>query len=238
LIANTEGVTDISINKHFEYSRLIEDMAGTQGLDSMRSFYTDDGGYALATQIDTDLHQLGALLQGSSTYPVYANAVIGSDGSTAWNQATSGNGVALADAGIRRMARTLDDADVPMRDRAIVIPPIEKENLLGLARFTEQAFVGEVGMANSIRNGFLGSIYGMDVFVSSNCPTIESADSTAYRVGMLLHKSALALVMQMNPRSQVQYKQEYLSDLLTIDTIYGVGELRNDAGVAFVVPGT
>jgi hypothetical protein len=40
----------------------------------------------------------------------------------------------------------------------------------------------------------------------------------------------------MSVRSQTQYKQEYLGDLFTADTIYGVGELRDDAGLAFVVP--
>jgi len=41
---------------------------------------------------------------------------------------------------------------------------------------------------------------------------------------------------QVGVRTQTQYKQEYLGDLFTADTIYGTGELRNDAGVAFVVP--
>jgi hypothetical protein len=41
---------------------------------------------------------------------------------------------------------------------------------------------------------------------------------------------------------QTQYKQEYLADLMTADTIYGVGRLRDGnvtnsstAGLAFVV---
>jgi hypothetical protein len=58
--------------------------------------------------------------------------------------------------------------------------------------------------------------------------------TTRYRTGVLLHKSALALVTQLGVRTQTQYKQEYLSDLFTADTIYGVGELRDNAGVCFV----
>jgi hypothetical protein len=54
----------------------------------------------------------------------------------------------------------------------------------------------------------------------------------------MMHKDALALVEQMGVRSQTQYKQEYLGDLFTSDTLYGVGELRNNAGIAFVVPAT
>ncbi len=65
-----------------------------------------------------------------------------------------------------------------------------------------------------------------------------AGNSGADRVGMLMHKDALVLAEQVGVRSQTQYKQEYLGDLFTSDTIYGVAELRNDAGVAFVVPGS
>jgi hypothetical protein len=42
-------------------------------------------------------------------------------------------------------------------------------------------------------------------------------------------------VEQMGVRTQTQYKQEFLGDLFTADTIYGTGELRNDAGVKIAV---
>ncbi len=77
----------------------------------------------------------------------------------------------------------------------------------------------------------IGNIYGVEVVVTSNCPTINTND----RVGLLLHKDALAFIEQMSVRSQTQYKQEWLGDLFTADTIYGVGELRNNAGIAFIV---
>ena len=51
-----------------------------------------------------------------------------------------------------------------------------------------------------------------------------------------MHKSALVHIEQMGVRTQSQYKQEWLGDLFTADTIYGVGELRDTAGVAFIVP--
>jgi len=51
----------------------------------------------------------------------------------------------------------------------------------------------------------------------------------------MLHRDALCLIEQMGVRTQTQYKQEYLGDLFTADTIYGVGELRDYAGVAFKV---
>ena len=40
----------------------------------------------------------------------------------------------------------------------------------------------------------------------------------------------------MNPRTQTQYKQEFLADLFTADQIYDQGLMRPEAGVALIVP--
>jgi N4-gp56 family major capsid protein len=237
LSAATNTKVTVSIDKHYEYSKLIEDIAEVQSLASMRKFYTDDAGYALSTQVDSDLFALGEGLQGGTVGGTGAasweTAVIGSNGSTAYT-GNSSNAADITDAGIRRMILTLDDADVPMDGRSLVLPPIAANDLLGINRFTEQQFIGS---GDAIKTGKIGQIYGVDVFISSNCPS-ASGNSGADRVGMLLHKDALVLAEQVGVRSQTQYKQEYLGDLFTADTIYGTAELRNDAGVAFVVPGT
>ena len=232
--ANVETEKQISIDKHYEYSRIIEDITAVQAIDSFRAFYTDDAGYALASQVDNDIFAEAEALQGGTVggtgAALWESAVIGSDGSTAYNGAAS-NSAALTDVGIRKMIQTLDDADVPQDMRYLIIPPVERNTLMGIARFTEQAFVGEVAQGNTIRNGMIGSLYGVDVYVTSNCPTINTND----RVGLMMHKDALCFVEQMGVRSQTQYKQEWLGDLFTADTLYGVGELRDDAGIAFVV---
>jgi len=220
--------TQILLNKHKCVAMNIEDIASVQSLDSMRQHYTDDMGYAIATVVDTDVLGL---------YTGLTNIVIGGDGSTAWDNSGSGNGTALTDDGIREMMQTLDDANVPQDNRNIIIPPVTKKQLLGLPRFTEQAFVGEGGAENSIRNGRIGDIYGMGVYVSTNCPTITNySGTTSYRVGLLTHRSAFALATQLGMRLQVQKKLEWLSDLLVADTIYGVKTLRTDGAVAFVMP--
>jgi len=232
LSAATNTVISVSIDQHYEYSKLIEDIAEVQSLASMRKFYTDDAGYALATQVDTKLFSLGEGLQGGtvggSGAAAWETAVIGSNGSTAYT-GNSTNAADITDAGIRRMILTLDNADVPMDNRSLICPPIAANDMLGINRFTEQQFIGS---GDAIRTGKIGQIYGVDVFITSNAPTPAGTD----RAGMLLHKDALVLAEQLGVRSQTQYKQEYLGDLFTSDTIYGVGELRNDAAVAFVVP--
>ena len=241
LIAATESEVVVSINKHYEYSRMIEDIVEAQALSSLRSFYTDDAGYALAKQVDTDLIRLGRVsnggVVGTSDYATSAtstNAFIGSNGTTVYNSSSS-NAAALTDAAIRRTIQRLDDSDVPMDGRFFIVPPSSRNTLMGLARFTEQAFVGEQGGNNTIRNGEIGDVYGVKVFVSTNCDT-AAGNSTTDRIALMGHKDAYVLVEQQGIRSQTQYKQEYLGTLFTADTLYGVAELRDYSTVALAVP--
>ena len=237
LIAATETEQQVLINKHYEYSRLIEDIVETQALSSLRKFYTDDAGYALAKQVDTDLIQLGRAVGSGTAYSTAAsstNAFIGSDGTTVYNSSSS-NAAALADAGLRRSIQRLDDADVPMTDRCLIVPPSTRNTLMGIARFTEQAFVGEEANANTIRNGMIGDLYGVKAYVSTNADS-GAGSSGADRICLLAHKDAFVLAEQMGVRSQTQYKQEYLGTLFTSDMLYGVAELRDSSAVALAVP--
>ena len=230
LQAATEGDVVVTIDKHYEYSRLIEDIVEAQALTSLRRFYTEDAGYALSKQVDSSLVQLGRTFNGGSGV-TYGGAYIGGDGTTAYTSSSS-NASALTDAAIRRTIQRLDDNDVPMDGRFFIVPPSSRNTLMGLDRYTEQAFVGESGANNTIRNGEIGNLYGIPVFVSSNCDTATGGA----RIALLGHKDAAVLVEQQGVRSQTQYKQEYLGTLYTADTLYGVAEMRDGSCFALAVP--
>ena len=269
VVADSNTEVQVLINKHYEYSRFYEDIAEMQAHSSLRSFYTDDGGYALAKQIDQDLLLLGHYWQsGNGTVSLtncWETAKIGGDGSTAFDGSVDGNGTALTDVGLRTAIQLLEDSDVNSSELNLVIPPVEAKVLRGIPRFTEQAFVGS---GDTIRTGRLGNVYGVEIFTSSNCPWLhcEATDdatatlfsgtastttgtdafglsydftghtATKYRVCSLFHKEANVLAEQQSIRTQSQYKQEYLSTLVTADTVYGVKNLRTYAGVALIVP--
>jgi N4-gp56 family major capsid protein len=233
LIAATETNIPVLINKHYEYSRFIEDIVEVQALSSLRRFYTDDAGYSLAKQIDTDMVQLGRTFNSGAATAAYTGGYAGGDGTTAY-VAANNNQSALTDAAIRRTIQRLDDNDVPTDGRFFMIPPSARNTLMGLDRYTAMDFVGEAGNANTIRNGQIGNLYGMPVYVTSNCDT--TSGSAAARVALMGHKDAAVLVEQLGIRSQTQYKQDYLSTLYTSDTIYGVKELRDNSAFALVVP--
>lgn len=238
----TDTGLSISINKHYEYSRLIEDFADVQALGSLRAFYTDDAGYAIAKDVDTRLIFEAAAAgftvvedTGKIDSTSTVNTVYEGDG-TAWDQTATTD---ISDAGIRTFVKLLDDEDAPMLGRVMVVPTIVKYDMLGLARFTEQAYTGEVGPNNSVRNGLVGDVYGMEVFVTTNLPLVEDATAVADNVlGLCFQRDAIVLVEQLGLRTQTQYKLEYLADLFVADKIFGVKNLRSGSILNFVVPTT
>jgi N4-gp56 family major capsid protein len=227
---NTDTATEVIVNidQHWEFSIMIEDIVAAQSLASMRQFYTDDAGYALGRKVDSLILELGRGVNGGDGTADYDGAYSGADGTTAY----TGTAGALTDAAIRRSIQRLDDSDTPMDGRFLIVPPSTRNTLMGIARFTEQSFVGEVGNSNTIRNGEIGNVYGIPVFVTSNADTATDGD----RICLLGHKDFAVLVEQMGVRTQTQYKQEYLGDLFTADTLFGVKELRDGSAVALAVP--
>jgi len=236
----TESEIQISINKHFEYSRLIEDITEAQALASLRQFYTGDAGYALAKQVDNDLFNLGKSLgngDGSDWTHSTVYNFAGGTGIEAYAVDSVASTDVFNDAGFRAAIQVLDDADVPMDNRCFVVPPSLRNAIMGVDRYMSSDFVDGRG----VRNGQIGNLYGVDVFVSSNCPIIETAsDNSAggdVKAALLLHKDAMVLAEQQGVRSQTQYKQEFLGTLYTADTLYGTQVMRPEAGVVLAVNG-
>lgn len=237
---DTESEVQIVIDKHYEYSRIIEDITEVQALASLRNFYTGDAGYALARQIDNDLFALGKSL-GDGDGSDWTNSAVyyndASTGLTAYAVDTVAAADVFTDAAFRALIQKQDDADVPMDNRAFVIPPSLRNAIMGIDRYVSSDFVG----GQVVQNGKIGSLYGIDVYVSSNCPVIETAADNAaggdIKAAMLIHQDTLILAEQVGVRSQTQYKQEFLGTLYTADTLYGVKAYRPDSGFVLAVNG-
>lgn len=118
--------------------------------------------------------------------------------------------------------QALDDADVPQEDRHFVFRPDVKRDLLDLSTYTSKDFVG----GTPVSTGMIGDLYGVKTYMSTNI--VKSGNNTN---NMLFHKEALALAMQEAPRVQSDYSLEDLGDLVVVDTIYGVKEMRDTFGV-------
>lgn len=245
--ANLEEELTVTIDQHFEYSRLIEDIVEVQALSSLRRFYTDDAGYALALQVDTHLintatgfgdgtktltpANTGADWVNSNSY--YFNAATGLD-LYAVDTVTSGDN--FTDLGFREAIKLMDDANVPMDQRVLIIPPAARKSIMGIERYVSNDFRDP----KTVQSGLIGTVYGVDIYVSSNCPVLEvAAQNTASTVDtrgcLFFHKDAIVHAEQMAIRSQTQYKQEYLSTLYTADTLYGTQVYRPEAGFILAI---
>jgi N4-gp56 family major capsid protein len=220
LQAATESEVVVTIDKHYEYSRLIEDITEVQAQASLRKFYTDDAGYALAKQVDTDL-----FAEAEGNFTLYTPS---GSGLVAYTAGTTTAG-AFDDASFRDGIQLLDDEDVPMENRVLVIPPSAINTIRGIDRYMSSDF-GGVGTIK----GQIGTLYGIPVVVSTNCPVISGG--AGEKLGVLMHKDAIVFAEQVGVRSQTQYKQEYLSTLFTSDTLYGVQTLRAESGIGIALP--
>jgi len=237
--ADTETEVLVSIDQHFEYSRFIEDIVEVQALASLRRFYTDDAGYALAKKVDDTLFGLGKTFGNGTTDWTHSNSyyIDASTGLTAYADDTVVPADVFTDAGFRALIKLMDDADTPMDGRFFAIPPSLRAAIMGIDRYNSSDFVDGRG----VNNGQIGQLYGIDIYVTSNAPIIETdSENTAtaggdIKAAILAHRDTMVLAEQLGVRSQVQYKQEYLSTLYTADTLFGNKTLRPETGFVLAV---
>ena len=218
LVADASGNKQIVIDQHWEYSRLIEDITSIQALSSMRKFYTQDAGYALATKVDSDLIQSALDNWTTVGHSTSTGLVV---------PAVAGSAEDFSDQAFRDAIQILDDNNVPMDSRKLVIPPAARNHIMGIDRYVSSDFVNGRGVVN----GKIGELYGVDIYVSTNLPDNGSGEKPC----LLFHTDALVIAEQLGVRTQTQYKQEYLADLMTADTLYGEDAYREDSGVVIYV---
>jgi hypothetical protein len=216
LQANTDTNIDLTINQHKETSFLVEDIAAVQSSINLMTEYTDQAGYAIAKDLDS------AVAAIFSTFTQHVG-----DGSTD-----------ITDANIIAAVQYLDEANAPENDRFLVIKPSGKADINYIDKFVLRSGPGWGPTDSPIINGqkapgFWGDLYGVKVFITTNLVTQAATPTIVH--SCMFQKDAIGLAVQQSPRTQKQYKQEYLADLVTVDIIYGVIKLRDTFGVDFRV---
>ena len=213
LQAPTESVTNISIDQHYESSFLVEDILKVQSNYDLMGEYTSKAGESIARRIDTDL--LG-------TYSSFTNTDVGAYGSD------------ITDAVILAAAEAIDLANAPMEDRALIIYPTQKTALARIDKFVKSDYLGQYQNATVVKTGpnsrfMWGDIYGVPVFYTRQV-TSTAGTPTQYH-NIMFHKEAIALALQLAPRTQSDYILEYLGNLVVVDTIYGYSAIRPTFGI-------
>lgn len=208
LQAPTETDVNLSLNRHFESSILIEDRMARQAKRTytLLEKYSQRAGYAVSEQMDTDL--LGQ-------YASITNSV--GDGSTAVTRTN-----------LLRAVQYLDDAKAPETERYGVWKPAAKADLLDINGFVDAS---QIGSDVPVRKGIVGELFGLINYITTQVATQAATPNVIHNV--VFHKEAFALAVQIQPRTQFQYKQEYLGTLATVDSLWGYAIQRNDHAVDY-----
>lgn len=169
--------------------------------------------------------RLARFLDRAKDEEVFRKAVAGF--TNAPHQATGTDGT-LAFADFVDAAATLDMHNVPEDDRFIVVNGMGRADLRKIPEFTAYKEVGESGLVKS-KNGFVGEIYGMPVYVTN---AIKANELTTPSFDFLMfHRSALIAATQDVPK--VEFGRDYKKgqDDMVGSELFGVKVLRPDHGV-------
>lgn len=232
----TDNDITVTLNKQYEVSFLIEDIARAMQNQSIMDRYISNAVVPLAEQIENDLFALYASL---------TNTVAG----TAIAMSLAGN--AGASPGVLTAARQLNTQKVPVENRHLVMTNAAQFSLMtdtvgAMANFL--AF----SQPDSIRRGlFAENVGGFSLHMSQLVPFSTTAKNLAFTPDVFIlamrslpetNNPGVSQTVFRDPDSRLTFRQTVayipaqLGLQVTLDVLYGVAVLRNAAGC--VVPTT
>jgi N4-gp56 family major capsid protein len=201
----------------------------TVGQVGIRTLVTDMALNASASNVVADLGQLfGSAIAKKIDQDLMANFqsfttnVIGSSSTTVT--------AALIMQGITK----LKNAGVPTDGLACVLHPSVAYDLK--AALTNQGAVAFTGGAygavanQAMMDGYVGQLFGMQVFESSNAPLITSGSAGDY-AGAIFHRDALGFGLMRDIQIETQRRASYIGTDLVASAIYGTGVVYEGYGV-------
>ena len=213
--ATTE--TQLTVNKHKYVAKLFEDVAMIQSEADLVEKYSRMMGESLARQVDADIwSELDGLNQ---------------------SQALSADDTLTASV-FESVLATLGEQDIPYMDGecAMVVNPTLFADILNPSTGIAQYFIRNdaVGEGNrGLRSGLVGSLYGIDVYMSN---TVSTGGTATTIPGAVFHKSACVIAVQNDVRVQSEYSIDALGTKVVSDLLYGVkliDDSDNIKGVKF-----
>ena len=201
--ATATTVTQLAIDKHKYNAMLFEDVLQIQSNSDLVSKYTQMFGEALARAVDADIW---AELDG-----VNEGATLGTDD------------VMLA-AEFQAALANLGENDVPYMDGdcSFVVNPTLAADIMdpsaGISKnfWRSDASGSGTVLTEGATKGFIGRLFGINVYMSNTVATSGTAIS-----GAIFHKSAAVCAVQQDVRVQAEYSIDALGTKVVADMIYG-----------------
>ena len=201
--ATATTVTQLAINKHKYNAMLFEDILMIQSNADLVAKYSQMFGEALARAVDADIW---AELDG-----VNEGATLAADD-------------AMTAAEFQAALANLGENDVPYMDGdcSFVVNPTLAADIMdpsgGISKnFWRADASGDGGvLTEGATKGFIGKLFGINVYMSNTVATAGTAIS-----GAIFHKSAAVCAVQQDVRVQAEYSIDALGTKVVADMIYG-----------------
>lgn len=220
--APSDTKVTITPNRHREVTFAIDDYTRVKTSYDAISAYAREAGKALMTKVETDLAGLYSGLSQSITATTAAGG--------------------LTEGTFREARRLLNAAKVPQGDRWAVLHEDAESEALAIERLINKDYASN----DVVPSGSLGRAYGFNVAVSQNVAT-----ATSVCKNLFIHRNAFAFIAQDLPldgngrgveqhienvggvavRVTMRYDGNKLRMVCTLDTLYGIAELRDDHGI-------
>lgn len=227
---DTVRITSISRPTVADYTKNSTTITPETLTDANRSLVIDQCKYFAFEVDDVDMRQSkdgGALMSEAAQEAAYSLAdtvdlyVAGLyTGIDAGNKisTTSVTTAALAVTGLVNLKVKLDNANVPMQGRYVIVPPWYHGLLLQSDTFVR---VDASGTSEALRNGQVGRAFGFDVFVSNNVTNV-TGDDYLVTAG---YPGAITFANQIN-KVEAYRPQDSFSDAIKGLSLYGAKLVR------------
>lgn len=222
LQAPDDAVYTLTLNKHKEVSFIVEDLAAAFARPDWFQRYAADAMAKMAEQIDSDI---AALYSGFSQT---INAVAG-----------------LSEGTFREARRLLNSAKAPLSDRNFVLHEDADYEFLGIEKVVNSEYAASLGAKAA--DSLVGRFMGFNVFMDQ-----QIAVAGGQCKNLAFHRNAIVMANRPLPvapagmgvlqrvlnedgialRVTMSYSHDYLGAKFTLDTLYGVAEMRDNHGVA------
>ena len=177
---NTFATDDLALDQHKAVPFLVEDIAGLQAKVSVNQELINQAGKDLAAEMDSSI--ITQMVLSANISSAAPDHIVQFD-----NNPTD----TLGKADVLTARRLLNDANVPMSDRTLLVSPLHESELMNISEFTR---VDESGGSQALRNGQIGRLFGFDVIMSSQAPDTDGP--------IFYHRTAAVMARQMELRTE------------------------------------
>ncbi|MCQ4158762.1 phage capsid protein [Roseomonas sp. GC11] len=196
----------------------------------LRSYYSTEGGRALARTFDANLAQTGVL--AARTAALLTDAVQGAGGGEAGDSVTDANmgtsGSALAAAAFSAQQK-FDEKDVPQDDRTMYVRPAQYY----LLAQTTSVLNKDWGGSGAYADGTVLRVAGLEIVKTNSLPITNITTGPSKYQGnftntraLFMHKAAVGTVELIGISSRADYDPRRLGTLLNSKMAIGHGVLR------------